>query len=141
LLGRDAEVEDLVQDVFLEAHRGIGRVRNREALRAWLVTVTVRMARRRLKKRAAMRLLHLDDDPDYGQLVDRGSDQETATELKWVYTQLDRMPTDERLCWTLRFVEAHALDEIVEHTGLSLSTVKRRIESAKHRLNKARGGC
>lgn len=140
LLGRDAEVEDLVQDVFLEAHRGIHRLRNPEAVRAWLVKVTVRTARRRLQLRRARRFLHLDDEPDYGHLIAPGTGQEDATEIKWVYATLDRMPSDERVCWTLRFIESHSLEEIVELTGLSMSTVKRRINLAKERLRKARGG-
>src|SRR6185312_14290351 len=53
LLGRDDhEVEDVVQDVFWIAARGIGTIHNLEAARPWLVTVTVRVVRRRLRRRA-----------------------------------------------------------------------------------------
>ena len=36
LLGNDSEVDDLVQDVFLEAHRGLFGLRDAAALGGWL---------------------------------------------------------------------------------------------------------
>ena len=51
ILGRRSDFEDLVQEVFLETHRCLGRLRDPQALRAWLATVTVRVARRMLRRR------------------------------------------------------------------------------------------
>src|SRR5258708_2484860 len=51
LLGRDDEVDDVVQEVFLAALRGMRRLREPEAVRGWLATVTVRIAGRRLRRR------------------------------------------------------------------------------------------
>lgn len=48
LLGRPDEVEDFVQDVFLEVRRDFSRLRDRAALRGWLATIAVRVAHRRL---------------------------------------------------------------------------------------------
>ncbi len=36
LLGRDDEIDDVVQDVLVEVHRGLGRLRDPGALKAWL---------------------------------------------------------------------------------------------------------
>jgi len=58
--GRNAEVEDLVQDVFVEAARGIRRLREADAIRGWLATIAVRTVRRRLRLRRAFRFLGLD---------------------------------------------------------------------------------
>ena len=51
LLGRDDEVDDIVQDVFLSAVKGFQQIRDAGAAKAWLATVTVRVARRRLRMR------------------------------------------------------------------------------------------
>ena len=36
LLGRDDELDDLVQEVFMEAYRGFHQLRSAEAAKAWL---------------------------------------------------------------------------------------------------------
>src|SRR5207253_3230020 len=51
LIGRDDEVDDVVQEVFLTALRKLGGLRDPEAIRGWLATVTVRVAGRRLRRR------------------------------------------------------------------------------------------
>ena len=49
LVGRYHEVDDLVQDVFVEAARGLDHLRNTEAIKGWLATIAVRLCRRRLR--------------------------------------------------------------------------------------------
>jgi DNA-directed RNA polymerase specialized sigma24 family protein len=49
LLGRTQDIEDVVQDVFLDAVSGLGKLRDPDAIRGWLATITVRVASRRLK--------------------------------------------------------------------------------------------
>src|SRR5262249_6514378 len=44
LLGRDDELDDLVQEVFIEAHRGLHQLRSAESVKAWLARITVRRA-------------------------------------------------------------------------------------------------
>src|ERR1700733_11272510 len=69
LSGRVDDLEDLVQDVFLAAARGIKKMRNADAIKGWLATVTVRMVGRRLQVRRVRRLLGLDRDYDYLHVV------------------------------------------------------------------------
>ena len=65
LLGRSDEVEDLVQDVFVRASRGLGALREPGALKGWLATVTVRVAQRRLRSRRLLHVLRLEGEYDY----------------------------------------------------------------------------
>src|SRR5262245_38525252 len=51
ILGRNDEDQDVVQDVFLIAHRRMAAVRNPAATKGWLAKVTVRQASRRLRWR------------------------------------------------------------------------------------------
>ena len=46
LMGRDVEIDDVVQDVFVLLLRHIDRIRQASAVRAWLATTTVRLTRR-----------------------------------------------------------------------------------------------
>src|SRR5262245_54521096 len=51
LIGRAGYVDDVVQDVFIQAHRGLGKLRDPELVRPWLRRIAVRRARRWLRKR------------------------------------------------------------------------------------------
>src|SRR5262245_19078907 len=50
VLGRSREIDDFVQDVFLEAHRGYGSLRDPAAAKAWLRAIAVRVAVKKLRR-------------------------------------------------------------------------------------------
>lgn len=133
VLGRDDDLDDVVQEVFLGALQGLGAVRNVEALRGWLRTITVRVARGRLRQRRFRALLGLDRAPDYEGIVAPGATPEQRALLAGVYRLLDRLPVAERLAWALRHIEGEPLEEEAQLCGCSLATAKRRISSA-HRV-------
>src|SRR5437764_180503 len=60
LLGRDDELDDLVQDVFIEAHRGLHQLRDLDAAKGWLARITVRRAVRRLRRQKLRAFFSLD---------------------------------------------------------------------------------
>jgi RNA polymerase sigma-70 factor, ECF subfamily len=139
ILGRRSELEDLVQDVFLEAHRNLGSLRDPQALRAWLATVTVRVARRMLRKRwLASVILPFAGGPDFDP-VDPGASAEEGHLLSCVYGALDRLPANQRIAWTLQTLHGERLDRIAILCGCSLAAVKRRIAKAQAALARELG--
>ena len=137
LLGRDDEVDDTVQEVFLAAVRGLDSVRDPEAIKGWLASITVRTARRRLKRRRVRVLLRLDPDPEYDAVVDAAASPEQRALLARVYELLDAMPANLRIAWALRHVQGERLEDVAELSGCSLATAKRRIAAAAKRLEEA----
>jgi RNA polymerase sigma-70 factor, ECF subfamily len=132
LLGRHDEVDDVVQEVFLIALKGLEQLRDDGALRGWLATVTVRTARRRLRQRRWSRFVGFDDAPDYAEtLVAPGATAEELSTLARVYRLLDTLPVDERVAWALRHIHGDGLEAVAEACGCSLATVKRRIHAAQ----------
>lgn len=132
LLGRDEEVDDLVQDVFLAAHRGLGELEHEGAVRAWLMTVAVRTARKRLRRRRVLAWLQLDRGGEAALAV-----REVAVErieLARVQAALDALAVDARIAWVLHCVEGERLEEVARVVGCSLATVKRRIKAAQEAL-------
>lgn len=129
LLGRDSEIDDVVQDVFLAAMKGLRQLRDPQAARGWLATVTVRIARRRLRVRRLVTLIGLDEVHDYRALIVPGSRVEDSVLLSRVYRVLDRVPANHRIAWTLRYVNGDDLDTVAERCGCSLATAKRWIGS------------
>ncbi|GAC1358908.1 MAG: sigma-70 family RNA polymerase sigma factor [Polyangiales bacterium] len=135
LLGRDGDVDDVVQDVFLSAWKGIGALRDPGALKGWLATVTVRIARRKLRMRRLKQVFRLDDEPQYENVPAPGASPDEKVLLSRVYSLLDGLPVDQRLAWTLRFVERQQLDDVARLCGCSLATAKRRISAAQAALD------
>lgn len=131
LLGRADEVDDLVQDVFLDAMRGLRSLREPGAVRAWLATVTVRHARRRLRRRALWSMLGLDAESDTERLVDDGASPETRAQVLAIYRALDQVSADARIAWMLSVVEGHSLEEVAAIGGFSRATAHRRIQTAQ----------
>jgi RNA polymerase sigma-70 factor (ECF subfamily) len=133
LLGRDDhEVEDVVQDVFWTASRRLGRIHNVEAARPWLVTVTVRTVRRRLRRRRWKQLFRVQLDAV--DVPAPGATPEQMALLVRLYRLLDTVPADNRLAWLLRHVEGERLEDIALACGCSLATAKRRIGAVQEVL-------
>lgn len=136
-LGRSHEVEDLVQDVFVAAQRGLEALREPDAIRGWLATVTVRKARRRLRRRRLEIFLRLDEAPSYLEVLDPAASPSDRTLLAQVYRLLDRLPVEQRLGWTLHHVEGETLERVATLCECSLATIKRRIRAAQMALDEA----
>lgn len=136
LLGRDSEVDDLVQDVFLEAHRGLDSLRDPGALKGWLARICVRRAARRLRRRRLLSLLSIDAVTEVELPVSDHATPEERAEVARLYRALNRLPVEERVAWLLRHVEGESLDDMVTLCGCSKSTVQRRLRSAQARLTR-----
>jgi RNA polymerase sigma-70 factor, ECF subfamily len=134
LLGRDDDVADVVQDVFLIAHRSLGALREPGAARGWLARVTVRVASRRLRKRRLRSFLRLGMTGDCDLVVDSRATPEIRPLAALLYAALDRMPTRYRLPWILRHLADQTLETVADSLGSSPATVKRRIAVAERRL-------
>jgi RNA polymerase sigma-70 factor (ECF subfamily) len=133
LLGRDDhEVEDVVQDVFWIASRRLHRIHSLEAARPWLVTVAVRVVRKRLRRRAWRQLLHLQ--PEAVEVPATGATAEEYALLQRMYRVLDTIRAEDRLAWLLRHVEQERLEDVALACGCSLATAKRRIAAAQEVL-------
>lgn len=140
LLGNDAEVDDLVQDVFVEAHRGLAAVREPGALGGWLARICVRRATRRLRRRRLLALLSLDSLTERELPLDAAASPEQRAEVVGLYRLLDRLPAEERVAWLMRHVEGESLEAMVLLCSCSKSTVQRRLLRAEARLEELQGG-
>lgn len=136
LLGSDSELDDLVQDVFLEAHRGLSSVRDVGAISAWLARICVRRATRRLRRRRLLAWLSLDNVAERDLPLPSGVNAEQRAEATRLYRALDRLPAEERVAWLLRHVAGETLDDLVLLCGCSKSTVQRRLWRAEAQLSR-----
>jgi RNA polymerase sigma-70 factor (ECF subfamily) len=138
LIGRAGYVDDVVQDVFIQAHRGLAKLRDAESVRPWLRRIAVRRARRWLRKRWVLRWFRERDVEVEPDLVDASASPEDRAQVARIYRRLERLPRDERLVWVLRLVEGETLEAIAEMLGCSVSTVQRRLRAAQAAMGELR---
>ena len=139
LLPYDADIDDLVQDSFLYAFERLSGLSNPQAFQAWLSSIVVRTAGKRLRRRKLQIRLGLRSNQpiDVDEVVSRTAPPDVAAELRSVYVLLETLPVEERIALVLRRVERLEIPEIAEQMGLSISTVKRRLSAAETRLTRA----
>jgi RNA polymerase sigma-70 factor (ECF subfamily) len=138
LVGRAEEVDDIVQDVFIQAHRGLSGLRDPEAVRPWLTRIAVRRSHRWLRRHWYRRLLQSGEAGGVDELADPSASPEQRAEISIVYGALAKMPADERIVWVLRTVDGETLESIADSLGCSLSTVQRRFRAAQAFMERLR---
>jgi RNA polymerase sigma-70 factor (ECF subfamily) len=135
--GSSRDVEDVVHDAFIKAFGRLSDLADPEAFRAWLGSIVVFAVRSRLRRQRLMNVLGLGrgaDPIELDSLTSPEASPHTRAQLAQIYALLRTRPTDERIAWTLRYVEGHELEMIGKLVGKSLATVKRRIAKAQRFL-------
>jgi RNA polymerase sigma-70 factor (ECF subfamily) len=141
LMGRDEDIDDLVQDSFLSALRGLDRLANPQAFASWLGSIVVRTAHKLLRRRRLMTRVGLRRNTplDVEQLIAPGIGGGAAAELKQVYGCLDRLEPQARIALVLHRVDGLSIPDVAEQMALSVSTVKRRLAVAQKALDRMEG--
>lgn len=130
ILGRDDEVDDVIQEVFLACSRREEPFPTAEDARRWLSTVTVRIACHRLRRRRMRSFWTLSLEKAHFHVPTAHLSPEEHAQLRRLYRVLDQLPIPERTAWVLRHLQGERLDDVAEACGCSLATVKRRIAAA-----------
>jgi len=135
--GSAIDAEDIVHDAFLKASERLSELREASAFRAWLGSIVVRLVRTRLRRKSLLRSLGLANaEPvELDAIASPNADPESRVLLAQVYSLLQTLPADERIAWTLRYVDHHRLEVVAKLVDCSLATAKRRILRAQRFLN------
>lgn len=133
LLGPKAELEDIVQEVFIYALSSVDKLRDPALLRSWLLGVAAGKVRVQLRRNWRRRWLSYLPHEELAELPAEIADPHTDL-LREAYTVLDQLPADERIALLLRRVEGLPIHEAAKVSGMSLSTFKRRLARAESRF-------
>jgi RNA polymerase sigma-70 factor (ECF subfamily) len=140
LLGRDGDVDDVVQDAFASALGSLHRLEDPQAFEAWLREILVRIVAKLIRRRRTLARLGLGRaslDVDLDALIAPGVPPDDALELRRIYALAQRLPADVRVPLLLQRVEGLGLAEIARLTGTSQATVKRRVAAGEAALRKS----
>lgn len=136
-LGPDQAIEDLVQDVFLAFIRSAGRVQDGAALRGYLATVAVRLARMEIRKRKVRHWVGLTPTGELPDLAVSPLDVESREALRALHRVLSRLSDRRRLVFILRQVQGLEILEVTEALGISESTLRRELGVARDFIKNA----
>lgn len=132
VLGVDAEIPDLLQDVFLYAVYNTRQLRNPERLKSWLTSIAVFSARAQLASRTRRKRLILHAPVLPTQHDPACLDARNA--VREMYAILDELPIDERMAFALRYLDGVSLTDTAAACEISLSTLKRRLARSSRRF-------
>ena len=133
--------EDVAQETFVRAWRGLGRFRGESSFKTWLYSIATNIARTHLGRRGRQARIadrSLDDDAEplrAGDVPSGAPDAETSLIAREsIDRALAELPAEMRLALVLRDVEGLDYKEIAGVTGAPIGTVESRIFRARRRL-------
>ena len=136
----ETEAEDIVQETFLQAFKGIGSFEGRSGLLTWLYRIAynaVLMLRRQARPTVSLedQLQEEVDTTIPEQLFDWCCLPEQDLQADEVRTELDRaigdLPETLRVVFMLRELEGLSTEEVAQSLELSADVVKQRLHRAR----------
>ncbi len=148
ILANDQDAEEVTQDAFMRALRGIAGFRGDSTFSTWLYRIAINLARNRLKYnsvRKQHRMISFDAplNGDDGATVGEALPAEGDSPYGFVVTEefrdrirggMARISSMHREILVLRVVDNFSYEEIAKVLAISVGTVKSRISRARAEL-------
>lgn len=134
LLGPRSDMEDLVQNVFVEMCRALPNFRGESTISTFVGGITVRVARRAMRPTAWIRFRSpMPEEAPAGP--HRTDDSAIAAEqLRRLDAALAKISTDKRIAFVLWAVEGKDVETIATMVGASVPATRSRIHYAQKEL-------
>lgn len=148
VLRNPSDAEEIAQDTFIRAHRGLGRFRGDSALATWLHRIALNLSRNRYwyffrRRRHATRSLDCpfndDSTATFASLIASDApspvQQAVTDEFSELVTAcMERLGPGHREILTRRNILHSSYGEIARALGISVGTVKSRVARARASL-------
>lgn len=131
VLGPDADLEDVVQDVFVEVFRSIDRFKGQAKITTWLYRVCVNVALqkvRRTRRRPEGHAAPEKEEPTHETPL-RALERKDSSRV--VYAVLDTIAPKKRTVFILHEIVGLNSKEISEIVGANVLTVRTRLHYAR----------
>lgn len=142
MLGNPADAEDLVQEIFLSAHRKLEGFRGEAALGTWLYRLATNQCLDYLRSRAARSSQVTDtiaDEPSLPDAASRGIAERTVAKMD-LERAVAQLPEGARAAFVLHDVQGLEHREVAEVLGIAEGTSKSQVHKARLRLRSLLGG-
>ena len=129
LLDDARDVDEVVQDTFVQAWRNLERFRGDAAPYTWLYRIAVNEALMRRRRKT------LPTSELYETVVSGGEDDFAAADARsFLVERLRALPDDHRAAVVLRDVEGLSNEEVADVLGVTLAAAKSRIHRGRMQL-------
>lgn len=139
-VGSAVDAEDMVQDTFLQAHRGSHRFRGDSRPSTWLYGIALNLSRRWLAAQGASRRLH---EPEIDEEIGLSSEPGQLLASRQALAVMDRafaaLPTTQAEVLWLVAVEGLGRDEIALRLAITPAAVRSRLSRARAQLRTLMG--
>ncbi|MDO8682580.1 MAG: RNA polymerase sigma factor [Armatimonadota bacterium] len=127
--------EDVMQEVFIQVYKSLGRFRSTGSFRAWIYGITLNVCRDSKRRHNRRRTIPYDDA---GESIPDESDPSDIVQARWMYQQVEigmlSLREDERLAVELHYLQGLSYRELSEVLHCSTGTIKARVHHAVCRL-------
>ena len=138
ILGKNHDMEDLLQDTFIQIFRSLARFRGESSFARWCGIIATRVAWNYIEHRPG--IPSSMDDVELHQVAgpvrDAEADFDARDAARRLYSHLDRMDVKLRISFTLAVVDGRPLAEVAILTNASLVAVKTRVWRARRELER-----
>jgi RNA polymerase sigma-70 factor (ECF subfamily) len=136
MLGNTADAEDLLQEIFLTAHRKLESFRGESSLGTWLYRLATNQCLDYLRSRAARAgslTDAIDEEPTLADAGSRSLAERTVTKMD-LERALARLPEGCRAAFVLHDIEGLEHREVAQVLGIAEGTSKSQVHKARLRL-------
>jgi RNA polymerase sigma-70 factor (ECF subfamily) len=136
MVGNPSDAEDLLQEIFLSAHRKLDTFRGDAALGTWLYRLGMNQILDYLRSRAARAGQLTDGIDDASLLADASSRRIDASAIDRVDLEraIAQLPEGSRAAFVLHDVEGLEHREVADVLGVAEGTSKSQVHKARLRL-------
>jgi RNA polymerase sigma-70 factor (ECF subfamily) len=139
ILGGNRELEDLLQDAFIEIFRALPSFRGDSTLGRWCQTIAVRVAYLAISRRRPPTVdLSLVEDTVASD-ADLRRHVQVREVARRLYTVLDRIEPKQRIAFALAVIDGKSLAEVAALTGSSVFAIKTRVWRARREVMRRAG--
>jgi RNA polymerase sigma-70 factor, ECF subfamily len=136
VLGSNREMDDLIQEAFLEVFRSLKGFRGEAKLSTWIDRITVRVAYRHLsQKKPASVALELISEPE-GEDPEVDARAQAREGVRRLYAVLATLQPAARLAFALHVLDGRPIAEVARLVGASAIATKLRIWRARREVEK-----
>ena len=144
-----ADAEDVLQDVFIRIHQGLGHVERPDRLQSWVYGIARRAVADFYRERGRRPDMTAEEvtaeptvEPEAPNLAPYRGEHDVHEEvLSWLVPMIEALPEGYREAVRLADIEGLTQQEVADRLGLSLSGAKSRVQRGRALLGDVLRAC
>jgi RNA polymerase sigma-70 factor (ECF subfamily) len=129
-----ADIDDLLQDIFVRMHQGLGSLRDEERFGGWVYRIANSAIVDKARQRARAPRLEPAGELEAGERIGEAEEQLQSDLGECVALFVGRLPSPYREAVTLTELEGLSQKDAADMLGISLSGMKSRVQRGREKI-------